>query len=114
MNMHSTYRRAGAFLVAIDGRFALVDQQLEQVHILNAAGAWVWTRLGTPVAVPAEFRAATAAFVRELERLGLLGDVSGAEAIAPAGALGEPPAVLSSVPLQVAANTSADPFRTTF
>ena len=114
MSIQSHYRRTGAFLVAIDGRFALVDQQLEQVHILNAAAAWVWTRLGTAAKVPAEFRAATAAFLDELERLGLLADAPTTDAVPPAGALGEPPAVLSSVPLQVAANTSADPFRTTF
>ena len=114
MNIQSSYRRTGAFLVAIDGRFALVDQQLEQVHIFNPAAAWVWTRLGTAAAVPVAFRPATAAFLTELGRLGLLSQDPDPAVVAPAGVLTEPPAVLSSVPLQVAANTSADPFQTTF
>ena len=110
MSTSSAYRRRDVFLVAIDGRFALVAQALEQVHILNGAGAWVWSRLGGRAEVPAALQPATAAFLQELDRLQLLGREPPTSPIEAAGTLTEAPAVLSSSPLQVAANTSDDPF----
>jgi hypothetical protein len=103
MNAKSIFRKPGLFLVEIGDTFALVDPAGERLVLLNAAGAWLWSRLGPDCEPPAEFAA-------ELRRLDLLGPTAPGDDVEPMGAPDGTPRVLGVAPLQVAANNSTDPF----
>jgi hypothetical protein len=97
------FRKPGLFLVEIGDAFAMVDSSGERLVLLNAAGAWLWTRLGSDIDVPDDFAA-------ELCQLGVLGDRALGDRVEPMGVEGSTPRVLGVAPLQVAANNSLDPF----
>ena len=114
MNIQTSYRQDNVFLVEIDGQYALIDQGHEQIHLVNEAGAWVWSRLGGPAEIPTAAQDGVLTFLNDLNRLQLLSSTPAQNLIGAMGALAEPPKVLSSTPLQVAANTSDDPFRSSW
>lgn len=106
--LQDAYRRAGVMLVPVDDQFALIDTVGSRVFIVNAAAAWIWTRLGTDCPVSEE----VAQFVKSLDDRSLLQTEKSAE-VQKAGTLEASPLILSQTPLQVAANNSnpmADPF----
>jgi hypothetical protein len=117
MNLKEFRRRGDVLSVPVDERSVLIDQQLDRVHVVNRAGAWVWAHLGsaTPLSVP--FVAAVSVFIAALSSAGLLAEADARHtsdvAAAPDEELTEAPRLLATVPLQVAANNSApssDPF----
>ena len=110
MDLRSRHRRDSVFLVDIGDQHALVDQQTEQVHILNAPAAWVWSRLGTETSVPDEFAGEVRAFLVTLEDRQLLASEETDDRVSTTGQLTGAPELLATAPLQVAAGNSDDPF----
>ena len=120
--------RADVILVPLGDQHALIDPRGEQVYVLNAAAAELWQALGAdprcgseplPLLSPAcggsESDAAVDAFLAELVERGLV--VAGAAPPAGGERLGAlplsgRPAIIAQAPLQVAANTCNDPFKT--
>ncbi len=105
MRLNNWQRRSGILLVQVGACFALIDRAAERVFMMNAAGAWVWTRLGLDAEVPAPSKAILS-FIHELDQQDLLGPACSIEELEPAGNLREPPALLGKAPLQIAANAS--------
>jgi hypothetical protein len=92
-----------AFLVPINGTYALVDASSERLFVLNAAGAEAWQELASGRSVGAD----DADFVSELVELGLLAQAPcewNTAQVRPA--TDEPARIIARAPLQVAANTS--------
>ncbi len=110
MNLRHRHRRSHVFLVDIGDQHALVDQELERVHIVNGSGAWVWSRLGSETPVPDVLAGETRVFLETLEACQLLGQGPVGEEVSTTGRPTGAPELLATAPLQVAAGNSDDPF----
>lgn len=111
MKLQEKYRSADVFLVEVDDDFALVDVRQGQIVVLNAAGAWVWTRLGTDVEIPSDVTVSVSKFIGDLEVLGLVVFSPEMSPVDFQGRLTESPAIRSVAPLEAAAGISqGDPW----
>jgi len=104
--MDHPHRRSGLTLVHVGDCYALIDGHRERLWVLNKAGAHVWTRLGTRKTPDSRHQN----FLSQLARQGLLQDQPNTESVEPVEHCGEPPTILATSPLQVAAGNSTDPF----
>lgn len=110
MDLRNRHRRSTVFLVDIGDQHALVDQELERVHIVNGPGAWVWSGLGTDTSVPDALAGEVRAFLEALADRQLLADERADESVSTTGQPTGAPKLLATAPLQVAAGNSSDPF----
>ncbi len=101
----------GVVLVELDRDTVLVDGARDRLVILNDSAAWVWTHLDTDATVPPACAPAVAAFVGELEDMGLVVRGTAEHPVEPKGRLETEPRILAVAPLEAAAGISqGDPW----
>ena len=113
LDLQDWARRDNVTFVPMDEYYSLVDSVGENVLVINASAAWVWSHLSTAEVVPTQHVDAVQALVGELEALGLVVKAGDSTAIEPVGQLNDAPQIVAASKLQVAANNSgaiADPF----
>ncbi len=95
------YRKADVFLIEIDDHYALVDAPDAMVHILNRSAAHAWAHLNQ----------ADEAFLQRLWELGLLvEEPTQNEPESVISSHPDPPAIISSTRIQVAAGSAQGDF----